>query len=140
MEGSFSGQRRAVEPPTQTTIVVIEPVVEGNDKAIEGLSSLERGELVFDRCIGCHYLRDGTLHGIGPDLQGIVERPIASAKDYNYSHALKSFSGKWTAEKLDAFLQNPDKFAPGTSMRIPPIQNPKDRASLIEYLKAQKVP
>ena len=50
--------------------MVIQPVVEGNDKAIEGLSSLERGELVFDRCIGCHYLRDGTLHGIGPDLQG----------------------------------------------------------------------
>ena len=127
-----------IEPPTQTTIVVIEPVVEGNDKAIEGLSILERGELVFDSCNGCHYLRDGTLHGIGPDLQGILDRPIASAKDYNYSRALKSFSGRWTAEKLDAFLQNPEKFAPGTSMRIPPLQNPKDRASLIEYLKAQK--
>ena len=69
---------------------------------------------------------------------GILDRPIASAKDYNYSRALKSFFGRWTAEKLDTFLQNPDKFAPGTSMRIPPIQNPKVRASLIEYLKSQK--
>lgn len=113
-------------------------MVEGNDNAIEGLSSLERGELVFNRCIGCHYLRDGILHGIGPDLQGIVERPIAGAKDYNYSHALKSFSGKWTAEKLAAFLQNPDKFAPGALVRIPPIQNPKDRASLIRIPEGRK--
>ena len=69
---------------------------------------------------------------------GVLERPIASAKEYNYSQALKSFSGKWTAEKMDAFLKNPDRFAPGTSMRLPPIQDPKDRASLIEYLKTQK--
>jgi len=99
--------------------VVIEPVVQGNDKANEGLSTVERGEIVFDRCYRCHNLRGGNDHGIGPDLRGVLYRPIASAKEYNYSQALKSISGYWNAEKLDAFLKNPDKFAPGTSMQLP---------------------
>lgn len=126
-----------IEAPTQTTIVIIEPFVEGDGKLLEGLTSVERGELAFDRCDGCHNLRDGTVHGIGPDLQGVFDRRIASAKDYNYSQALKSVSGKWTEQNLEAFLKDPNKFAPGTSMQIPPIQDSKDRANLIEYLKTQ---
>jgi cytochrome c2 len=125
------------EAPTQTTIVIVEPP-EDNYKAMEGLNSVERGELLFARCDGCHKLEDGTVHGIGPDLKGIFQRRIAAAKGYNYSEALKGFSGRWTEENLDAFLTNPRRFIPGTSMQVEGVPDPTERGSLIEYLKGRK--
>jgi cytochrome c len=94
--------------------------------------------LLFARCVGCHNIETGTVHAIGPDLKGIFQRPIAAADGFKYSEALKGFSGKWTEEKLDAFLANPQQFAPGTSMQAGAIPDPATRASLIEYLKNKK--
>lgn len=125
-------------PPTQTAIVVVELAAEDNDQALTGLSSAERGELLFIRCSGCHKLENGHAHGIGPDLQGIFQGPIAAAKGYTYSEALKGFSGTWTEENLGAFLTNPQSFAPGTAMQFEGIPDPTERASLILYLKSRK--
>ena len=127
-----------IEAPTQTAIVIVEPVVEDNDQAMEGLTSTERGELLFARCSGCHRVEDGNVHGIGPDLKGIFQRRIAAAKGYTYSEALKGVSGTWTEKNLDAFLTNPQSFTPGTSMQIEGVRDPTERASLIAYLKSQK--
>ena len=126
-----------IEAPTQTKIVVIEPFLADNRDAMEGLSIVERGELVFSQCSGCHRLGDGTVHGIGPDLQGLFNRPIAAAKAYTYSPALKGLSGTWNEKKLDEFLANPQKFTPGTSMQVGGHVDPTDRASLIEYLRTR---
>ena len=126
-----------IEAPTQTKIVVIEPFLADNRDAMEGLSNVERGELVFSQCSGCHRLGDGTVHGIGPDLQGLFNRPIAAAKGYTYSAALQDLSGTWTEKKLDEFLANPQKFTPGTSMQVGGLADPTDRASHIEYLKTR---
>jgi len=125
----------SIDAPTQTTIIIVERA-EDNSKAMDGLNSLQRGELLFARCDGCHTL--GGAHGIGPDLQGIFQRRIAAANGYNYSKALKGFAGSWTEKNLDAFLTNPQRFIPGTSMQIGAVSDPAERASLIEYLKSQK--
>jgi cytochrome c len=93
--------------------------------------------MFFAQCSGCHSVEGGARHGIGPDLKGIFERPVASAHGYGYSEALKRSSGRWTEEKLDAFLASPQKFGPGTSMQFEGISDPAIRASLIEYLKSQ---
>ena len=66
-----------------------------------------RGELRFGVCRGCHEVGSGTKHGIGPDLAGVFGREIASARGYDYSPALKRLSGRWTAERLDRYLENP---------------------------------
>ena len=124
--------------PTPSAIVIIEPVGNGSDPSNDGLNSVQRRKLMFlAQCSGCHSVEGGARHGIGPDLKGIFERPVASAHGYGYSEALKRSSGRWTEEKLDAFLASPQKLAPGTSMQFEGISDPAIRASLIEYLKSQ---
>jgi cytochrome c2 len=123
--------------PTPSAIIIIEPVANGSEPADEALNSAQRGKLLFAQCSGCHSVEGGNRHGIGPDLKGILDRRVASADGYGYSEALKRFSEHWTEERLDAFLENPQKFVPGTSMQSQGIPDPAIRASLIEYLKSQ---
>ncbi len=83
-------------------------------------------------------MNNGTAHGIGPDLWGVVGRRIATGRDYRYSEALKAIPGTWSEERLDAFLADPQSFAPGTSMQSEGLSDPTSRAKLIEYLKRLK--
>jgi cytochrome c2 len=126
----------AITAPTNTAIVVIEPVADGNKDAMVGLTEREQGELLFDRCSGCHRVENGLSHGIGPDLKGLFGRPAAAAPGYNYTDSLKRMSGSWTDDSLDAFLQDPESLTPGTSMQFDGMADPAERASLIEYLKS----
>lgn len=95
------------------------------------------GELLFAKCVGCHEINDGNSHGIGPDLHGILGRQIAFASDFDYSPALKSLEGRWTEERLDAFLMDPQSFAPGTSMAIEGMPDEYTRAKIIEYMSSR---
>lgn len=92
------------------------------------------GAALFVRCAGCHPLGDGTSHGIGPDLSGIVGRGIAAAPGYAYSSAMAGLQGAWTAARLEAFLENPGRAVPGTAMRVPGVSDPGHRRRIIEYL------
>ncbi|MGH8174886.1 MAG: PQQ-dependent sugar dehydrogenase [Steroidobacter sp.] len=86
-------------------------------------------------CTGCHGSVDGITHRIGPDLYRIVDRPIASAPEFdNYSAALKAMGGDWTKERLDAFLRDPQAAAPGTTMAFAGVKDDVERAALIEHL------
>jgi cytochrome c2 len=95
------------------------------------------GELLFDtRCGGCHRAIESEVHSIGPDLFGIVDRRIASAKGYkDYSPVLRALTGSWTVERLDGFLANPQGIAPGTTMEFPGVQDREERHAIIEYLQ-----
>jgi cytochrome c len=57
---------------------------------------------------------------------------------YGYRAALQDVGGDWTRERMDAWLANPQRFAPGTSMRFPGVGDPLVRADLIAYLETQK--
>lgn len=94
-----------------------------------------RGQLIFLQCASCHAVKDGTQHGLGPDLAGIAGRRIAGAAGFGYSSALSSKPGEWSDANLEKFLAAPEEFAPGTSMRFPGIADPSDRSKLISYLK-----
>jgi cytochrome c2 len=125
--------------PALGGLVVIEPVVTNAaaGSATSGAADAQRGELLFDRCVGCHSADGANRHGIGPHLDGIVGRRIAAADGFSYSDALKRISGTWTAEKLDALLADPQTFAPGTSMQFEGVVEREDRDALIQYLKTR---
>lgn len=106
-------------------LVTIAPSPDGNT-----------GELLFSQCSGCHEINDGSAHGIGPDLRGIYGRQIASAEGFEFSTVLRNTKGKWDRSTLDAFITDPQSFAPGTSMAFEGIADAEARSRLIDYLEA----
>lgn len=99
----------------------------------EGMS----GALLFgNRCASCHAIRDGLAHRAGPDLFGIVGRGVAEAEMFEYSAAIRAAGGRWTIERLDAFLTDPQAVMPGTSMASAGVTDARERALIIEHLAA----
>jgi cytochrome c len=101
---------------------------------VEADNEVGGGETVFQTCSGCHMIGDGESNGIGPDLRKVVGRNVATAVGYQYSAALSKLGGKWTRDRLDQFLTNPQAYVPGTKMRLPGIASASDRQQLIEFL------
>ncbi|MEL6479675.1 MAG: cytochrome c family protein, partial [Pseudomonadota bacterium] len=94
------------------------------------------GKKVFRKCRACHKLEDGK-NGVGPHLWGVVGRDQGSVEGYNYSDALKGLGGSWTLAELDAFLEKPKSYAPGTKMAFGGLKKPEDRINLIVYLNEE---
>jgi cytochrome c len=95
----------------------------------------ERGRQLFRVCLACHTLLPGG-HRTGPSLHGVWERKSGSVADFGrYSRALEQAGLVWDAETLDAWLANPGKLVPGTTMGFRGIESPQDRADLIAYLE-----
>ena len=95
------------------------------------------GEPITRQCTACHVFNEGGENRVGPYLWGVVGRDIASVDGFSYSDALQGQDGEWTYEKLDAFLENPRDWAPGTSMSYAGLRGAEDRADLIAYLREQ---
>jgi cytochrome c len=91
------------------------------------------GEKVFGKCSSCHKV-DGS-DGIGPHLNGVVDRAKASIAGFGYSDALLAVADQtWTADNLNGFLEDPKGYLPGTAMGFAGLSKPEDRANLIAYL------
>jgi cytochrome c len=96
----------------------------------------KKGESDAMLCKVCHTFDKGGATLIGPNLYGVVDREIASHEGFNYTPALKKHTdAKWTYENLDAWLTNPQAFAPGTTMAFPGIADTKKRAAVVAWLR-----
>jgi len=93
------------------------------------------GEGIFRRCASCHKI-DGT-DAVGPHLDGVVGRDVASAEGYGYSEAMAAKEGAWTDAELYAFLADPKEYVPGTSMAFAGLNKSEDRANIIAWLATQ---
>jgi cytochrome c len=139
-----SGAIFTQEPPAKPgyEIVVKEEAPVGAPAApaevpIENLlptASADHGAQVAKECQTCHNFQEGQGPKVGPDLYGVVGRPIASAPGFNYSAALKSKGGTWTFDTLNTWLTKPSAFAPGTAMTFAGLSSEKQRADVIDYL------
>lgn len=91
------------------------------------------GQALFNqRCKACHNIASDKST-VGPNLRGVVGRPVASIL-FVYSSALKKLKKVWTPPELERFLAGPGKYAPGTRMVVQ-VPNPRERAALVAYLK-----
>lgn len=99
-------------------------------------ADLAAGERAFGKCRACHKL-DGS-NGVGPHLDGVVQRDKATVDGFNYSNAALEQEGAWTYENLDAFITDPKGYMPGTKMTFAGIRNATERANLIAYLETQQ--
>jgi len=91
------------------------------------------GEGAFRACRSCHSVEPGQ-NGTGPSLYGVVGRDIATGEGFGYSGTLEELEGDWTPEALDAFLENPRGYAPGTAMSYAGMRDVEDRAAMVAYL------
>ena len=72
-------------------------------------------------CLTCHHLGPTNASHSAPSLSKILGRPVASDTFEGYSDVLKGVGGRWSEDRLRAFLLNPNDFAPGTRMIIPDL-------------------
>ncbi|MDW4497249.1 cytochrome c family protein [Sulfitobacter sp. D35] len=102
--------------------------------ALVAEADVDKGATVFRKCTACHKL-DGS-DGVGPHLNGVVGRDIASVGGFSYSGALQEKEGAWTPENLSGFLEKPSSWAAGTSMGFAGLNKVEDRANVIAYLQS----
>lgn len=100
-------------------------------------ADVEGAKLFKKKCTVCHRLDETGKKKVGPNLWGVVGRPIASAPGFKYSKGLGRHKGKtWTEENLDAWLTKPRAFAKGTRMAFPGFRKAGQRAAVIAYLRS----
>ena len=109
---------------------------DGGDVAwLEPAPELVTESVAYGECTQCHGLLEGNGMLTGPDLSGVVGRKVASDPDFEYSDGLKRLGGRWTEERLDAFLRSPAEFAPGTVMTFAGVADSVQRRILIAMLR-----
>ncbi len=125
-EGAMAAEAAEPEAPAEE-----EPIT-----ALIAQADLDRGAQVARACAACHSLEKGGPTKVGPNLWGVVGRPVASVEGFSYSSALQGLGGVWDYERLDAFLADPKGFAPGNRMAFRGVRKRADRAALIAYLRS----
>ncbi|MDS9467871.1 cytochrome c family protein [Paracoccus sp. MBLB3053] len=114
-----------------------EVVDEGPDfEVVYASADAAAGEKVFGKCKACHKL-DGS-DGVGPHLNGVVGRTVASVGGFSYSDGMQAHGGDWTPAALQEFLTSPKSVVKGTKMAFNGLPKIEDRANLIAYLESQQ--
>jgi cytochrome c2 len=105
--------------------------------ALLAKADAQEGRKLSAACAVCHSLAKGGPNKVGPNLFGIVGSPIAEDRNgFGFTRALKRHAGVWTVEKLNQWLYDPQKFAPGTAMSFPGLKEAQQRADVIAYLQS----
>jgi len=94
----------------------------------------EVGKAKSQLCMSCHDFTPGGPNRTGPNLWGVVGRPVAIHAGFAYSSAMKSHGRTWGYQDLYEFLASPAREVPGTKMTFAGLRRPEDRAALIRYL------
>ncbi|MBO6511258.1 MAG: cytochrome c family protein [Roseibium sp.] len=95
-----------------------------------------KGEKVFKKCAACHAVGEEAKNKVGPQLNGIIDRPWGAIEGYKYSKALiEQGDGKvWDVESLDLYLTKPRDFIKKGKMAFAGLRKDQDRADVIAYL------
>ncbi len=104
----------------------------------EPIGDAGAGAEVFSQCKGCHEIGAGARDRIGPHLNGIFGRQAAAHDGYSYSESMRRAGSDgliWTAKTLGAYTENPRALVSKTRMSFRGVNDARDRANLLAYLR-----
>lgn len=139
--GLFAGE--APEKPGFAIAVADAPAAGGGEAAAAdepiaarlAKADKAKGEAGVKACQACHDFTKGGPDKVGPNLYGVVGRPMDGDGKFAYSDGMKKMTGKnWDYDSLDHWLKKPSAFVPGTKMAFGGISNAQNRADVIAYL------
>jgi cytochrome c len=95
-------------PLAAAMLALATPVLAANDAA--------QGEKDFAKCKACHSIVDGDNAiqkggKVGPNLFGVIGRPVGTEEGYNYGPGFKEIVEKglvWDEEKLAHYVVDPN--------------------------------
>ncbi|WP_231592692.1 c-type cytochrome [Pelagovum pacificum] len=106
--------------------------------AAQDQALIDEGETMFRRCMSCHMIGDGATNRVGPELNNVMgEQAGQGHEDYDFSDAMIEAGENglvWTEETLDAYLENPRDYVPGTKMTFAGLRREEDRTAVIAYI------
>ena len=95
----------------------------------------KKGEGYAKACATCHTFDKGGAAKVGPNLYGVVNRPVGSMAGFAYSEAIQKKGGTWSFDEIFKFIANPKGYAPGTKMGYAGEKDPQRRADIEAYLR-----
>ncbi len=105
-------------------------------------AAAQDGRALFaERCASCHAIEAGAADKPGPNLAGLVGRPVGGDPQFDYSPALRRARAQapvWDTAGLARFLDDPDAMFPGLWMGANGLQDPAARAALVAFLAAPR--
>jgi cytochrome c len=123
------GMATAAAPAAASGLASIIPLLASADVA-------KGSAFVQQQCSACHTLNQGGAAGVGPNLYGVLGGPMFAGAGFSYSDAAKGKAkGKWNYDNINAWLADPQGFAPGTAMSYAGIKNTQTRADAVAYLR-----
>lgn len=106
---------------------------------LSGVASAEEsGAALFEPCRACHSLDPAAGKPMpGPSLANLLGRTVAGDPAFDYSPVLRAAreGGRvWSAQTLEAFIDDPEAMFPGTWMSRVPLAKPADRQALVRFI------
>ena len=101
---------------------------------------IAEGQKQFRACQSCHAVGEGAENKVGPQLNGLIGRPIGELEGFRYSKVFEEAhdAGEvWSVERLTAFLANPREAMPGTKMSYRGMRDPQDIAAVLAYIQSE---
>ena len=129
-----------IDAPEEAAAGAEAPALKPDWGTVLPAADVAAGEAAFARCKACHTDSNGGPNGIGPNLWGVVGRPVAGHAGFAYSDAMKAHVGDtatWTLDALDEFINAPQKIVAGTKMSFAGLRDTPTRVNLIAYLITQ---
>jgi cytochrome c len=100
-------------------------------------ANVTKGEAGFKKCQSCHNNVKGGPNAIGPNLWGVVGRPVGKHPGFQYSSQVAGHGGNWDWESISQWIKNPKTYIPGDKMAFAGLEDPQARADIIAYLNTQ---
>jgi len=127
------------EPEPEAEATATAPDTTAPEPAALDPELVAAGEGLWRQCRSCHRVGEGARNGTGPVLNGVFGRAAGSVDGFRYSNPMRAAAEDglvWTAEALDAFLEDPRAYMRGTRMSFRGLRDAADRAAMIAYLQS----